>query len=297
MNTSTRQTKNLDPSDPTVRAALNAIGPRTAQAYELAQPFGEAVRPIFSLDGSGRRLEQVGSCVLFTINRNVFALSAAHVFELVGDYRVPIGCGDRVHYLSGERFSSKRDPAGTHRDDPVDVAVFHIQEPVPDSIRFAALTSEHLDLSPPGSSLELCAAIGFRAKRSSIVGKSAYTDQDILVSLEVGGEDYEKLAIDPQRFLATAYDTEVLVEGRWQTSPSPKGMSGGAILRIDGLRAIPGEPSPRPPKALLSAITTELRRKRKETPQVLIGARIGFHLGLIYKYLPGGLDGLVEPAE
>lgn len=44
------------------------------------------------------------------------------------------------------------------------------------------------------------------------------------------------------------------------------------------------------PRQLLPAITIEQRREKAGKPGVLVGTRIGVHLGLIDKFLPNFLD-------
>jgi len=110
--------------------------------------------------------------------------------------------------------------------------------------------------------------------------------------MEVNAADYQILAVDRRRFLAVAYGSEVPVSNRWQASPTPRGMSGGALIRIDGLPADPSKFPVRPPRATLSAIVTEFRKGMKNKPQVLLAARVGLHLGLIHQFLPPALTGL-----
>lgn len=283
--------KNPDPADPRVRALLDALHPRAERAYELAESFADAVRPVFALDNSGRRFEQVGSCVLVAMQQEVFALSAAHVFELIGEYVVPIGCGNKVHYVHGDRFSSLPGRSGTHADDGIDAAVLHVHEP-PDAFRIVALPADRLDLVPRPVTPEFCVALGYRVKRSRIVGTSSRSHQNILVSCDAFPDDYARLGVDPERFFVAGYGTDILVGDRWQPSPSPKGMSGGALVRIDGLPVDPFHPPQDRPIPRLTAITTERRRATKTTPQVLVGARIGFHLSLIRQFMPDALEGL-----
>lgn len=187
------------------------------------------------------------------------------MFELVGQYSVPIGCGDKVHYLSGDRFSTIQDPSGTHADDPVDAAVFHIQGDIPDILRSVALSLDRLDLTPKSAQPEFCAAIGYRASKGKRHGTSWHSHQDIFVSTEVEAEDYETLGIDPQRFVAIAYGTEILVSERWQPSPNPRGMSGGAIVRLGGLPANPFAAQSSTTAPVLSAIVTELRKENNSS--------------------------------
>jgi hypothetical protein len=282
---------NPDPKDTRVAALISSVMPRAQEAYALAARLADAVRPVFALDTSGRRFEQLGSCVLVKLGPELFAFSAAHVFEPIGTFQVPIGCGDKIHYVQGERFSSNPGPSGTHADDAVDAAVLRIDDPHPRLID-AALDSRHLDLRPQDSKPEFCAAIGFRAKKGKIRETAAFSPQDVFVSHQVFDDDYRAHNIDPARFLAIAYGTDILVEDRWKESPSPRGMSGGAVVRLDGLPVSPSEVAEGHAVPRLSGITTELRKGTGSTPQVLLAARIGFHLGLIHQYCPGALNGL-----
>lgn len=82
------------------------------------------------------------------------------------------------------------------------------------------------------------------------------------------------------------------MNGKWQTSPSPKGMSGGAIIKVQGIQMSPPFSSNNNAKQLLSAITIEQGREKYGKPGVIVGTRIGVHLGLIEKFLPGLIDDL-----
>jgi len=187
-----------------------------------------AVVPVYSLDK--QRLQQSASSVALRINSEYFLLSASHVFDSIGSYRVTIGCGDgrKVDQLGGDRFSFAKGPSGTHADDPIDASVFHIQTEVPEKIKRVALTLD--DFWENGSEKQatsMFASAGFRCNQTKKIGARSTVKQELFPSLEFGKEEYIALKLNQSYHLALAHDDHVLVNGRWQTSPQPRGFSGG----------------------------------------------------------------------
>ena len=102
--------------------------------------------------------------------------------------------------------------------------------------------------------------------------------------------EYSCLQIDKNTHIALAYEDQVIMDKKWQTSPIPKGISGGAIIKVEGVKVFPPLLSKSEPKQLLSAITIAQRREKQGKPGVLIGTRINVHLSLIEKFLPSLID-------
>lgn len=280
----------IDLMDPRVQYLSALAGMRSDMAYAATAKFEPAVRPIFVISGPRKTPVQVGSCVLVRIKDELFAFSASHVFEDVGGFQVPIGCGNQILYLSGERFSSARGASGSHRDDLIDTSVLHIQGDVPPAVWESALSIVNLDSFSASGTRSMHMAVGYRASKSHSVGKTLSSQLDFVPSFEYDDSIYETLRIDRASFTAIAYDDEVPMDGKWQTSPSPRGMSGGAMFRIQG---VPVDPTVQPsatPEPKLASIITEFRRATGDKPPVLIGSRIGHHLGLIHSFLPGVLE-------
>jgi hypothetical protein len=113
------------------------------------------------------------------------------------------------------------------------------------------------------------------------------SQRDLIPSFELDDEVYQCLCVDRKLLTASAYDDEVLRGGKWQMSPKPKGMSGGAVLDIRGLSADLGVPSREAPDAKLVSIITEWRPPDGKKPPALIGCRVGYYLYLIRQFLPG----------
>jgi hypothetical protein len=62
------------------------------------------------------------------------------------------------------------------------------------------------------------------------------------------------------------------------------------MIRLSGITLAPPFLCSPEAKQLLSAITIEQRREKSGKPRVLVGTRIGVHLGLICEYWPDLLD-------
>lgn len=262
---------------------IRAVRDRAAAAQCAAESIADAVRPVHALAPSKNKLEQIGSCVLVSIAGELFAFSAAHVLEQVGNQQVPIVCDGALILCPGERFSSKKGRSGTHVDDPVDAAVLHIASPPPASLAAAALSVDDLDLQPSQGGSDWFVAVGFRAKAVRVRAQSMTSRMDLFPSIEWHRDDYLKHGVAPQGHTVIAFEEQVLVGDKWQTAPTPRGMSGGALVRIHGLPADPTLPRQRAARPFLRSVITERHKGR----QSLRGCNIGYHLGLIEKYLPG----------
>jgi len=153
-----------------------------------------------------------------------------------------------------------------------------------------ALSLDDLDFSQPDSKRSVHMAAGFRAKKSNTAGNQAKAKRECFPSIEYGESEYSKLNLDKKTHLALAYDAQVLMDGKWQTSPKPKGISGGVMIKVSGVTLLRSYLNSIEVKQLLSAITIAYRREKYGNSGVLIGTRIGVHLGLIHKYLPELLD-------
>lgn len=278
----------IDLSDPRVKLAIQIHRKQMGKALVVPQRVENAVLPIYWTLKSETKPEQVASGVVVRIEAEYFIFSASHVFDDIGSYALLIGAGDgsRLATLSGDRFSSKQGQSGTHADDPIDASVFHVQQGITDKIKEVALSLEDLDLTQPDNSKSVYMAAGFRVKKSNTQGENANAKRECFPSIEHEDQEYSLLKIDKKTHIALAFEDQVLMAGKWQTSPTPRGISGGAIIKIEGVRMAPPFTANPESRQLLSAITIEQRREVAGKPGVLIGTRIGIHLGLIDNYLP-----------
>ena len=280
----------IDLNDPGVQLALALVGRQVDMALALPQRVESAVLPIYHTL-KRKKLEQTGSGVAFTMGGEYFVLSASHVFDDIGVHQLcmAVSKGELLSNFGGERFSSAKGKSGTHSDDPIDASVFHIQSEVPEEFKRVALTLDDLD---PDSSDELgCVymAAGFRSSKSNTSGNQANAKRECFPSRELEQDDYLKLGLDRKMHIAVAYENQTIIGGRWQTSPTPKGISGGAMMRAKRIPMLPrlGTSSrEEDARQLLSGITIARRRESQGKPGALIATRVGVHLGLIQKYLP-----------
>ena len=282
----------FDRDDPRVKFAIELHRKQMEKALSVSQTVEDSVLPIYWTLRSETKPEQVGSGVVVTIKDEFFVFSASHVFDDIGRFQLLLGTGEgsKLASLSGERFSSKKGPSGNHSDDPIDASVFHIQSGLTEKIKSIAISLNDLDLDQPDESRSVHMAAGFRVKKSNTDGNQAKAKRECFPSIEYWVDEYSILGIDRKTHIALAYENQVLMGGRWQTSPTPKGVSGGAIIKIQGVEMSPPFSIKSNAQQLLSAITIEQRREKAGKPGAIIGTRIGVHLGLIHTYLPGLLD-------
>lgn len=267
-----------------LKQLLFVMNERARTAADVASRFHDAVRPIFAfnLDRPVKnvRPDQIGSGVLFKLNGNCFILSAAHCFEHFRNFQVIVACGTKLHFLSGESYLSRKGPSGTHSDDQIDAAIFHIGGEVPGEIIASCLMWDDLDFGAVPKERDFHVALGYRTKRSRWRGRVAESELEKFVFGEYTDHEYERLGLSRATHVALTWEKSFFMNGIFQSSPSPKGMSGGAIVRIDGLRHSP-ESSTADLRGRLAGITIELRSGSQKKPSVLVGTRVGCHMGLI----------------
>jgi hypothetical protein len=164
--------------------------------------------------------------------------------------------------------------------------VGRLRSNLPDELRSRTLSLVDLDTSPPPSGRWIQFVLGHRASQSRATGRILSSQLELIPSFEFDDRTYEALQINRAEYTASAYDDEVPVDGKWQTSPKPKGMSGGAILDIYGLSPDPRLPPAETLEAKLSSIVTAWRPPIDGAPSVLVGSRVSDHLNLIKECWP-----------
>lgn len=224
---------NIDLNDPQVVALTEMMKGRAAVADEAAIAFEDSVRPIYHLADGEVASKQIGTCVMLTLGGEVFALSASHVFDPIGERVVLIGCGDKLHALSGDRFSSLRGASGTRDDDPIDASVLHIHGDIPPVIKDSCLTIDQIELSPAPDEAQYFVVLGFRAAKSKRMGGSLSSMLQRFVTIEMPAEEVQAEGVNPDIHVSLAWDKQVLNQEGWKRSPLLHGVSGGAIHPSD----------------------------------------------------------------
>jgi hypothetical protein len=278
----------IDLADHKVKWAIRVHENLMKKALEVPQTVESAVFPIYHTIRSVTKPEQIGSGVLVCIKQEYFIFSASHIFDQIGERQMLIALvrKEKLFSLTGERFSTKKGPSGYHRDDPIDASVFHIQQPLPSKVKNLAIGIDDLDLAKSEQSHSVFMAAGFRVKKSRTVQNKANAQRECFPTMEYSQKEYSLLNINNEIHIALAYEDKTLVNGSWQKSPIPRGFSGGAIIKVDGISMSIREQDKRNPKQVLSAITIEYRRENHGKPGVLIGTRIEVYLKLIDHFLP-----------
>lgn len=277
----------IDITSPLIAAGIRQYKEQATKAFDQAEKMDNAVRPIYALDERTQLVEHVGSGVLLAVADELFLLSASHVFDAVGAYQLLIGFGSRLMSFQGDRFSTIRGPSGTHSDDKIDASVFHLTDSAPKDVSASALRLSDLDIASAPRATEFYVASGYRVSQSRSTSKGHSTSLDRYPTLELDAGHYEHYKLNREWHLALAFEDDVLVDGRWQKSPSIRGFSGGAMFRVSGLSPLSRSDANTVHKLKLAAILIERRRGvRDKTHSVAIGTRLGVHFGLIDKYLP-----------
>ena len=282
---------NLDLTDTRIATLIRLLQEKAAMALDANRKIEGAVYPLYSIHK--RILQHSGSSVALRLKSEYFLLSASHVFDEIADCRLAVGCGNgkRLAQLDGERFSSAKGPSGSHKDDPIDASVFHIQCDIPEEIKADALDLNDLrtEQDEPQNRF-LHGSVGFRCSQTMRIGAHSTVKRELFPTLEYGDEAYAALSLNARYHLALAHDDQIMVNGLWQTSPQPRGFSGGAMIKFSGIPVDPAAPLDNEVRPYLAAIIIEQRRGTKTTPGALIGTRVRVHLGLIDQFLPGLIE-------
>ncbi len=282
----------FNPKHPLLKKMFGELENRASAARDILKKMPQASVPLYVLNlskppGISNPPIQIASGVLIKLSTEHFIFTASHAIEEYKDYPVIIGCEGKFHFLNGDRFSTGKGASGTHQDDPLDAAVFHIQkDQVTDDIKSCALNLEHLDLTQP-TGVHLHIATGFIASRSKFYQRSDRNPIDVCSFFELDSNEYSKLKLNESEHVALSGDTQIVINDTWQTAPSLKGMSGCGIYIIYGIpqdiKLSTNNESLR--SAKLTAILIEHRTKTSLIKAV-VGIRIKYHLAMIDKFLP-----------
>jgi hypothetical protein len=288
---------------PLVKKATEQYFQRVREAMEAPQKVESSVVPMYAiLKSKGHQKpktkpEQIGSGVLVNIKDQYFIFGATHVFLELRNFQVLTGCGDNtpIIALAGDRFSTGK--PGTEYKDTFDASVYHIHSDVPAPLKNIALTFDDFDFSGSKYGDNIYMACGFRHKKSNTSGSRIKSKRECFPSAELDIHAYKDSNIDARSHIALHYENQILIDGKWQVSPTPRGISGGAIIKIEGSDLFNTSEPKKNLRQLLSAITIEQHREKHGKPGVLIGTRINVHLGLIHQNMPDLLRDLWQIAN
>jgi hypothetical protein len=249
---------------------------------------GDAVLPLYSHRELRKPPTLVGSGVLVRIAEELFVFTAAHVLADFNSQSIVVGAENKLIGLVGESYRTGKPAEGDHQRDGVDAAVLRIENQLPSALQQRALTLDDLDGDPPRTNDGyLVAGYPFNASRTK--GREVRS----LPLLFVNGSKNPSLANPVEA--ESALHCFVAVGDNWvgpgglMQPRSFRGVSGGGVWRL--------EPQTNPLAGKLLAIAIEHRKPA----DCVVGTRIGVHLGLIDRYLPGLLSrastAVTKPAE
>jgi hypothetical protein len=282
----------FDLNNPIVQKGVAIYKDKMFAALRVPARIEHAIVPIYHLTDTKKKYQnvpdQIGSGVVVRIKDHYFIFSASHVFEPLGEFRLLTGGGenDKIQILAGERFSSGKGKSGTHEDDPIDATVFHIQSPISEKFREIALTLDNFDLSSSREPGEVFIAAGYRAKATSQTYNSIRSKIEAFPSMEMPEDYYTQSKTNPRIHIVLACEDNVIQNGKWQLGPQLHGLSGGAIIKVDGISVYSSAPPKLEPAQLLTAITIQRKKQTSKQIGVLVGTRIAAHLNLIDIFLP-----------
>src|SRR5215813_10808319 len=130
-----------------VRKALLLDVGRFAPLFER---LAEVVVPVFRPSKLRGRPELIGSAIVLKLGEKVFLATAAHVVEHFKDseegWPLLVPRGDSFFQLRGTSYLTALPKSGTHQDDAMDAAVFHVESEEADVFRTSALLSSDIDV-------------------------------------------------------------------------------------------------------------------------------------------------------
>lgn len=283
----------IDLNNPLVIAAIKRAQNQVLIALNAPPKVESAVIPIYAtLKRKGHQKpktkpEQIGSGVVVNIKNQFFVFGATHVFEEFTGFALRAGPSpgkSLIQEIPGERFSTGE------LDRPLqnifDATVYHIQSDSIQPFKDIAITLDDFDFSNGDDVCPVYMASGFRIKKSNTAGDLVTSKQECFPSFELKNEDYLRLKINPESHFSLSYEDQVLLNGKWTQSPRPRGLSGGAIIKVDGTDVLNPKNTRQNPRQLLTAITTDHVRDKGGELGYLLGTRVNVYLGLIHKFLP-----------
>ena len=279
---------------PHVKAIYTRVEEEAVRALDAPQSVENAVLPIYALpktkahERPKRKVVQVGTGVLVTINSEYFVFTATHVAFNFLDTALHVGYGDGtpITGFSSDRFSTGKatNPDGSN----LDAAVFHLLESIPVEMQRRAITLKDFDFEDSNDKAVYLAA-GFRLRDSNIVGNRSTGKLKAFPSGELGLEDYVNLGISDESQFLLAFDNQALTAEGWKETPLIKGCSGGPIIKASGTNldfTSSLNPERIEVKQLLTAIIIEQHRAKDKRPGYVLATRVNVFLGLIDQFLP-----------
>lgn len=281
-------------ASPITKLGISYYNSQVKKALELEDNVEKGVIPIASVPPTKAhqkpkvKPEQIGSGVLINIKDQYFVFSATHVFvNFEGNALITSPPGrNQIEVLAGERYSTG---SFNTKVDKFDATVFHIQSQMSDKLKEIAISLDDIDFDTDRSVKSIHMITGFLVKDSNTSGNEMKSKAKNFPTIEL--DNYDEYGYDLDNQILLAYEDQVLAGNQWQTSPIPRGMSGGAIIKAQGTSLSFQELGEgKTEKQLLSGITIEHHRDKGRKKGFVLGTRINVFLGLIYQFYPNILD-------
>lgn len=266
------------------------------KALKATQSVEKAIIPIYAIPVTKQhqkkktKFEQIGSGIIVKIKDQYFIFTAEHVFDSTGQHYIVTGAGDGspVQEFKGSRYSSNNPTSS--KEDIYDAAVYHIECEIPENLRKIAITLDQIELDGYDQEKPIFLISGFRVKDSNTEGNAVWSKRKSFTSIEFDEKEYGTLKFPKKSHIVLAYEDQMLVDESWKTTPRPRGMSGGGIIKVIGTTTTKINNREKELKQVLTAITIEQHREKHKKPGMLIGTRMNVYLGLVYQFFPELLE-------
>lgn len=287
----------IDLDNPITKIAMKLHTNEVEKALNIEQSVERAVLPIYAIPKSKAhnpkktKPEQIGSGVIVNIKSEFFIFSATHVFCEFEGNAILIGTQiyKPIEQLKGERFSTGN---LNNKIDKFDATVFHIQSEISQTLKDIAITLESFDFYGFDDLKPIFMITGYLAKESNTSGNEVKSRARNFPTIEI--DQYSEYGYDKESQILLSYENQSLVDNKWQMTPTPRGMSGGAIIKAQGTKLNFKDKTEKEKKQLLTAITIQQHRDKGNKLGFVLGTRINVFLALIYKFMPEVLEDFIE---
>lgn len=254
--------------------------------------IGKATAPIFGFDELRNRKQLFASAILLKIHETHFALTAAHVLDERSKLDLYVGSGDKGVPLRGSFGSTNFPTSGSRKQDKIDLGIVRLSKEVVRDMReneFLAL--DNIDLSVTTTGHYVFAGYPSSTHKKAIKAEEATVALSSFIVDSAPLTDYQIAGLDSNISLALRFDKQNMwgQQGQGSGIPSPTGVSGGGVWRLDDVFATT------PLKPLLVAICIKWWEKGKPLKCVLATrmhvalSAIRDHFPELRPYLPGSL--------
>jgi hypothetical protein len=240
----------------------------------LLRTLNECSIPLYGRKRQNGHPELIGSGVLLVIKEHVFVLTASHVMELLEESGFLLLIDDAFHAITGRGFRTPPPNDGTAADDPIDAAIFDVQEEQRELLIPRCLGLDDLHTFDRGFEI-LYSVSGYPLKKSRRKGALVKSEPFLISLLGQPPSVYERAQVNRRTHIVMESTKRIMGPRGIKKAPTTTGMSGGPVFIVPAFRNSPLKPK-------LVGIFIE----RRKIPPIMIATSVAVHLTLIARAFP-----------